>query len=247
MTVNKNKIMIGGIVVFTAVTLYFIYKKIKSMGSSNGKSGSNLPNASKYAKFGNEPLEVARQLEPYAYGSYKWSGTTGMPIDIFLIGDTPTFKKTPDGSTYCTGYTFATFFVTAMNRGLLDDFTNEDIKKIHQIWNQGDSSKKPKLNVDALTKVINTNVKPLGEEVSLEDAQAGDFVQIWRSSGSGHSVIFVDRVIQNGKIVGIKYYSSNAGVNQNTGRSGAGEAIEKFTEYGGKVLKNNTYFARLRK
>lgn len=241
--------MIGGLVVFTAVTLYFIYRKITGMenGIGSGRKKSNLPNAKKYENFGSEPIEVARQLEPYAYGSYKWAGTNGMPIDIFLIGDNPIFRKTPDGSTYCTGYTFATFFITALNRGLLDDFTNEDIRKIQTIWNQGDAKTKPKLNVDAITRVINPNVEPLGKEVSFEEAKEGDFAQIWRSGGSGHSVIFIDKVYNDkGVPIGFRYYSSNGGINQKTGRSGAGEGIEKFTEYGGKVLKNNTYFARLR-
>ena len=212
-------------------------------GSANN---SKIPNASRYSEFSSDPLQAARQLEKYATGSYKWSGGTGMPIDIYFKGSQPLYKRMPDGSTYCTGYTFASFFVSALNRGLLNDFSDSDIKKIKGIWNEGDAKQKPKLNVDAITKTINPNVAPLGYEVSFEDAKPGDFVQIWRNNGSGHSVIFVDKLMKDGVPIGIKYYSSNGGINQNTGRSGAGEASEKFTEYGGRVLKKNTYFARLK-
>jgi hypothetical protein len=49
------------------------------------------------------------------------------------------------------------------------------------------------------------------------------------------------------KVVGIKYVSSNASVNPKTGRTGVGEKIEYFSDSGGKVIRENTYYARMNK
>jgi hypothetical protein len=127
----------------------------------------------------------------------------------------------------------------------LEDFTDEDIKNMQKIWNQGEPSRKPKLCVDAISKPISSNLKALGKQVSLEQSEANDFCQIWRTTGSGHSVILVEKIIKDGKITGIKYFSSNASVNPNTGRTGVGENTEYFSDSGGKMIRENTYFARL--
>ncbi len=70
----------------------------------------------------------------------------------------------------------------------------------------------------------------LGERIlRLEDAQAGDFVQLWRGEGTtsnGHACIFLDRVYDGGKLVGLKYWTSNG-----SGSEGAGiepARIERF-------------------
>jgi hypothetical protein len=203
-----------------------------------------IPNFKRYKQFSTDTVANARALEKEAFGEYKWSGSSGMPIDIYFKGENALFKKPADGSTYCTGYTFAVFFVTALNRGLLNDFTDSDIKKIQQVWNQGEAKNYPKLCVDAISNSINNN-EPLGEEVSLNDAKSGDFCQIWRTNISGHSVILIDKVEKNGKIIGLKYYSSNGKRNPATNRTGAGEATEYYSDSGGTMLRNKTYFARL--
>lgn len=213
----------------------------------NKKSKSKIPSANDYISFGTQPIEVAKNFEPLAFGKYSWAGGSGMPIDIKFKSETPIFQKMSDGSTYCTGFTFSVCFTCSLNRGLLEDFTDDDIKKMQKIWNQGDASAKPKLCVDAISKPIAENLKALGKEVSLDESQANDFCQIWRTSGSGHSVILVEKVFKDGKLVGIKYISSNASVNPNTGKTGVGENTEYFSDSGGKVIRENTYFARLNK
>lgn len=204
-----------------------------------------IMNADKYKDFTTDPLENAKLLEPLSFGPYIWKGTSGMPIDIYFKGDKPIFKKTPDGSTYCTGYTFSVAFLTCLNRGLLNDFTDSDIKKMQVVWNSGDPKSYPKLCVDAIDKPISTNLKALGKEVNLDEVLPGDFCQIWRTTGSGHSVIVMEIVEKNGKKVGIKYYSSNGTINKQTKRTGPGENTEYFSDSGGTVLRQNTYYARL--
>jgi hypothetical protein len=218
---------------------------VKSKKKSNFKS--KLPSASDYISFGMQPLEVAKLFEPLAFGKYSWAGGSGMPIDIKFQGESPIFTKMADGSTYCTGFTFAVCFTCSLNRGLLEDFTDANIKTMHSVWNQGNPTQKPKLCVDAISKPIASNLKALGKEVSLEDCEPNDFCQIWRTTASGHSVIVVEKIVDNGKITGIKYLSSNAVTNAKTGRTGVGENTEYFSDSGGKMIRENTYFARLNK
>ena len=241
---RKTKIWIGvGVALLVlATTTFFILRSRKKGGKS---IKSKIPSANDYISFGTQPIEVAKKFEPLAFGKYTWAGGSGMPIDIKFISETPLFKKMADGSTYCTGFTFAVCFTCALNRGLLEDFTDEDINNMQKIWNQGDASKKPKLCVDAISKPIASNLKPLGKEVSLEQSEANDFCQIWRTSGSGHSVILMEKIVKDGKITGIKYISSNASVNPSSGKTGVGEITEYFSDSGGKLIRENTYFARL--
>lgn len=243
---RKGKIwLIASVATITvAITTFFIIRSRRKTGKS---IKSKIPSANDYSSFGTEPLQIASAFEPLAFGKYSWAGGSGMPIDIKLIGETPLFTKMADGSTYCTGFTFSVCFTCSLNRGLLEDFTDENVKKMHSIWNQGDAKTKPKLCVDAISNPIASDLKPLGKEVSLEQAEVNDFCQIWRTTGSGHSVILVEKIVNNGKITGIKYFSSNASVNPKTGKTGAGENTEYFSDSGGKMIRENTYFARLNK
>ena len=50
----------------------------------------------------------------------------------------------------------------------------------------------------------------------------GDFVQLWRHDGSGHSVIFLDWVRDGEALVGLRYWSTQTTTN------GIGEAVERF-------------------
>ena len=63
-----------------------------------------------------------------------------------------------------------------------------------------------------------------------KEAKAGDFVQIWRNNGSGHSVIFMNWITNDKKeITGLKYWSSQTK-----------KGIETNTEYFGTEKKQMT-------
>jgi hypothetical protein len=239
--ISKEEVLIG---LGAALLTYLLFSKTTKKSSTKSVSKS-IANADKYSKFDTDTLKNAKLLEPLAFGPYRWQGTSGMPIDIYFQSENALFKKPSDGSTYCTGYTFSVAFVTCLNRGLLNDFTDKDIVKMQAVWNAGVASTYPKLCVDAISKPLALNLKALGKEVSLEEAKPGDFCQIWRSTGSGHSVIVVDTIKKDNKITGIKYFSSNGVVNPTSKKSGPGENTEYFSDSGGKMLRNNTYFARL--
>lgn len=70
------------------------------------------------------------------------------------------------------------------------------------------------------------------------EVKPGDFVQFWRTPGSGHSAVFIEW-LKDGKsnIIGFKYWSSQKstqGVNYNN---------EYFTDKG-KVIREKTFFTR---
>lgn len=243
-SITKEEWLIGGAV---ALLVYLLFSKKGGRGKSKAMGIENSP---KYQKYGTDVVSVARAFEPLGTGGYVWkdkSGkpSTGMPIDIYFKGTEPIFKKPADGSTYCTGYTFSVAFTVALNRGLLNDFTDKDIVKMQGVWNVGNPNEYPKLCVDAIAKPLASNLTALGKEVSIDQAKAGDFCQIWRTKNSGHSVIVLEMIKKDNKIIGIKYYSSNSTKNPTTNRSGAGENTEYFSDSGGTMLRNNTYYARL--
>lgn len=72
----------------------------------------------------------------------------------------------------------------------------------------------------------------LGQSINYEHAQPGDFVQLWRENGTGHSCIFLSHVEG-----GFRYWSTQLSTN------GIGERVEYFAEKG-KVKKEDTYFVR---
>lgn len=179
-------------------------------------------------------------------GDYRYhENTTGLPIDIYFEGQKPTLVKPADGTTHCAGFTFAVCYVTALNRGLLNDFTEEDLKKLWGIWTEADGTRYPKMCVKAIAEPIKAGVKRLGKEISLDQVKAGDFCQIWRTTGTTHQAIVVEKITKDGQITGIKYLSSNPIVNPDTNKTGIGVVAEFFQGMGGDMLKENTYFARL--
>ena len=67
----------------------------------------------------------------------------------------------------------------------------------------------------------------LGFEVEdWHDARPGDFVQLWRTNGSGHSVVFLEWVREAEEIVGIRYWSTQKAT------AGIGEREERFARQG---------------
>jgi hypothetical protein len=81
-------------------------------------------------------------------------------------------------------------------------------------------------------------------------ALPGDFANISRNNGTGHSIIFINWVVQNGEVIGLRYYGCNSKGDShpdptdpgNTkGNSGPSFITEKFEAYGGKVLADFTF------
>ena len=57
--------------------------------------------------------------------------------------------------------------------------------------------------------------------------------------------MIVEVLREGNSIIGLKYYSSNPIQNPETNKTGIGLAIEKFSDVGGTMLRQFTYYARL--
>ena len=81
----------------------------------------------------------------------------------------------------------------------------------------------------------------LGERITdWEEARAGDFLQLWRHSGSGHAAVFRDWVRdEEGRITAVKYWSTQKSTN------GIGERIEHFGEDGSSVKRDEFWLCRI--
>ncbi len=133
-----------------------------------------------------------------------WAGTTR---DLFYLG-TRIADGDPQGRAYCCGLTFEVLIRAweAWSRARKADFRIGDLDapallRLRSDWYCSGSERRGP--VAALVP------RGLGVEVArIEDARPGDFVQIWRKNGSGHSVIFVAR--EGG---GLKYWSTQNATN----------------------------------
>jgi hypothetical protein len=86
------------------------------------------------------------------------------------------------------------------------------------------------------------------------DVLPGDYVNLSRSTGTGHAVIFVEWIWDNGERAGLRYYGCNSGGDscpdpgdpENTsGNSGPSFVTEYFSDHGGTVLKNYLFIGRV--
>ena len=167
-------------------------------------------------------------------GGYHWTpDASGVTRPVTFRGQT-LLDATDEGS-FCCGYTYAVAVEVAQARGLLDAKSVEDLRRFLKLW-YGAPGGDRTLVVQALEEL------EIGHAVALEEAQPGDFVQLWRTTGSGHSVVFLEWVEERGERVGFRYRSSQPATD------GVGDVTEFFADaggHGGKVLRAETYVGRL--
>ena len=191
--------------------------------------------------FNDYVIEVLEEYPRDGRYPYSWiSGYHGVTRDLYYKG-AKIAKANSDSShsTYCSGITFEVYF-RSMKRLNQDLGRSEDINGmstsnltdfISKWFVAQDSRRGPGLALESYG---------LGERIyDMNDVQKGDFVQIWRTTGSGHSVIFINWTTNTaGDTTGMRYWStqtSTSGVNYNT---------EYFSGSGGSVDKAHTYYSR---
>ena len=140
------------------------------------------------------------------------------------------------GGTYCSGATFTIAMKIINKRNLFANKSLQEVKKFQQIWYGSDPSSIIQQQGPALESM------GIGGAISQQEALPGDFAQIWRTNNSGHSTIFTGWIVDSGKIVGIKYRSS-----QGSGAgSGLGNREERFSDSGGSIMRDRLYFSRIK-
>jgi len=174
---------------------------------------------------------------------YEWTGN-GVTHDIYYKSSLILADNVEGNKCYCCGITYETFmdaYEAYNNKYGFDSIAGmsvNNVKTFRQLWyiSLDTSGDYPKGCVKA---IYDYNV---GYEITnWEEALDGDFVQIWRRSGSGHSVIFRDWVRDtDGTITGIQYWStqpSTNGINFNTENFGETSGVDATKTYIGRVVK----------
>jgi hypothetical protein len=165
-------------------------------------------------------------------GGYEWKGT-GVPEEVRFAGKTILEKGK---HTYCSGFTFAVVMKAATDRGLLKGKTPEQIRAFQKDWYGATKESGETQCVYAMEKL------GIGRAVDPKKAKPGDFLQIWRTNKSGHSVVFLEWIQDAGQPIGLKYRSSQ------TSTGGIGDRTEYFAGApgkNGKVDPQRIYFCRL--
>jgi len=183
-----------------------------------------------YSDYGTDIISVANK---FSGGGYQWGGVSGVCIPLYHNGK---LIRSYDegGPSHCCGYTLSIAFIAATNRGLFDNKSQNEVSKFSSDWYSAGGAN-GKLCVQALENI------GIGSEVILEESIEGDFCQIWRTNGSGHSVILISHIYgDNNEIIGINYRSSQKSTD------GIGNTKEYFSDSGrGKMSKEHTYFGRM--
>lgn len=183
------------------------------------------------------PIDVEAVSRTFPDGggyNVKWGGT-GTPEEI-RFKDARILARGENG-TYCCGFTFNVVMKAAGEAGMLKDKSVEQIKRFQKEW-YGAVTEPDVREKQCAVALGNLGI---GKQIAADEAQSGDFLQFWRTK-SGHSVVFLKWVEQNGKRVGFTYRSSQGSTD------GIGDKSEYFKDSGvekGEVDPKRMYFGRL--
>jgi len=193
--------------------------------------------------FNEYSVEILEEYPTDGTHPYSWVNTyTGVTQDLYYKGERIA-KGNPDGSKscYCCGLTFEDFFL-AMQRLNVDLGKGEDINNmtaadmryfiylwfVQSLWGDGPGV--------AMTSF------GIGDNITdISKVKKGDYLQFWRTTGSGHSVIFINWITNFwGDTTGIRYWSTQGSTN------GINYNAENFAGQGGTVNPDIMYFSRIR-
>lgn len=178
-------------------------------------------------------VEIARSYPDGGGYNNKWAGS-GTPETVTHDGQQ--VLAASEGGTYCCGFTFAVAMRAAEQQELLANKSFDEVKRFQKLWYGATDSE------DKTLVVLAAETLGVGRGVPIEQAEPGDFVQLWRANGSGHSVVFLKWIEEDDQKVGFRYRSSQGATD------GIGDATEYFTDaagLNGRVLRNKTYACRL--
>lgn len=166
-----------------------------------------------------------------------WKGNTRDLLyrgSLFAQGDTY-------GRCYCCGLTFEVFFRAyekwcqdQARPFIIKDFDTSALNRFLRQWFGADG------NMTTLQNAVVGN--GLGQAIPVLHAEAGDFIQLWRHNGSGHSVIFIAwEKNYNGQVIGMKYWSTQKisnGIGYNTEYFGTTSGVDINKVYVARVVAN---------
>lgn len=209
---------------------------------------AKAPKLPRLGDFNAHVLAVLKTYPTDGTHKYHWpkSGTWSGNTRTLYYGGEVLLEGDPQGRCHCCGLTFEVF-LRAFERWCKQvkrpfkilDMKRADVLKLKGQW-FGVSGDRATLHT-AITK------NKLGVRITKwKDAKPGDFIQLWRYSGSGHSAIFRAWKKQGRKIVGVTYWSTQGST------QGIGERTEYFgdptkKDNGSKVKPDEFYLCRIGK
>lgn len=191
---------------------------------------------------------VVEQFESYPTNGtwrYEWpGGGFGVTQDIYYLGSLIA-PKPPNDTTYCSGIAFEVGVLSYLNYNALyghptiGGMNVTQMQRFRRVWYGVISSDNPDPDLKLAALAIPEH--GIGREITnWDEVQPGDFLQFWRTSGSGHNPIFVSWVTNaSGTRTGIRYWGSQGSTN------GLGYLTERFTGQGGSIDPTRTYFGRI--
>lgn len=143
---------------------------------------------------------------------YEWVGN-GVTHDIYYQSSL-ILANNSGNKCYCSGITFESFmdawnsYMSTYGINNIFGLTVTNVKNFRQRW-YGTSADYRDCSTNAIT------YHKCGVRITnLDEVQRGDFIQIWRASGSGHSVIFTDfERDDSGNILKLCYWSTQTSTN----------------------------------
>ena len=193
----------------------------------------------------------------YPYCWRECPGSVGMIHDTSYLGEV---RWAGDGSCVCTGHTLEVF-LDAYRRWQSEARVPENLpfgalsgdglrREFYQFW-QGFGAAETASCADAFEAAgIGYNLYP----EQWTDALPGDFVNISRTNGTGHAVIFIRWVTDaEDRIVGLRYYGCNRSGDSrpdpddpaNRSVSGPSFKTERFDGWGGTLIPSYLFLGRV--
>lgn len=180
--------------------------------------------------------EVLRVAGAFRSGGGYRSLGSGAPKALHAAG-VQVLAAGDEGTTHCSGFTFAVMWTVAEARGLIARFSPDQLHHLQRAWfgAEGDAERQAGPALAALA---------IGDSVPLEACMPGDFVQFWRGR-TGHSAVLLEWRGEGARRTGLRYRSSQAST------AGIGDHEEYFSDAEGpdgkrgEVDRQRTYCARL--
>lgn len=173
--------------------------------------------------------------------TYAWDSSYGVTQNVYYMGSLICPKPTAN-TCYCSGLAFEAAIIpfnaynTTYGHARIGNIASAaNMRTFRTIWYGVTDSEK--LAARAIPEW------GAGREITdFEEAQEGDFVQLWRMSGSGHNPVFVNWVRgSSGDITGVRYWGTQ------TSSNGIGYNTESFGTTGSRMNRSRFYIGRLAK
>lgn len=163
-----------------------------------------------------------------------WYGTTR---DLWYRGELVA-EGDPEGRCYCVGLTWELYMRaweevdrSTGGDGTINGVTVAELVDFRIDWFVRE--------LDGAGPSVAMETYGVGEEITdVAKLEPGDFVQFWRHSGSGHNVVFIDWLVEDGEIVGLEYWSTQSST------EGIGYNAEYFGSSGSRIDRNLVFAAR---